>query len=71
MKKTKDIVGDFWNNYWNADCLKRMKIIESTKCFDRTFDLMNAKKMTKKLKKYAFNQLLMSYFDDLLSTLEK
>ena len=71
VKKSVDIVGDFWTKYLNSDCLKREKLIEDTKCFEKTLRLLTAKKLAVKHKKLAFNQMMMSYFDDLIGVLEK
>jgi len=70
-KDAGDIVGSFWNNYWNADPMKRMELIDSTGCFKSMYGILTDKKMNLKTKKYVFNQRLMSYFDDLLAVMEK
>jgi len=71
MKKDKGSMENFWNDYWNADILKRSELIKKTKCFDRMYNVLVSKKVTKKTKEFIFNQMLQSYFDDLLSVLEK
>jgi len=66
----KDIVEDFWTKYINADMLKREKMLEKTKCFEHTLRLLTTKKLATKHKRLAFNQMMMSYFDDLIDVLE-
>ena len=70
-KETKDIVASFWNNYWNADPIKRTELIDSTGCFKSMYAILTDKKMNLKTKKWVFNQRLQSYFDDLLLVMEK
>ena len=71
MKKNKDLVNNFWNEYWNADSLKRLELIKKTDCFKRLYEVMKSRKIDLKTKEYIFNQKLQSYFDDLLLVMER
>jgi len=61
----------FWNDYWNANNFRRAEMIEKLDCFDKMLDVLTSKKLPKKTKKYVFNTMLQSYFDDILEAIQK
>jgi len=64
----QDPISKFWNDYIRADSLERQKIIMKNPAMMELTTLSQALKG--KILKHATATLLMSYFDDLIETLQ-
>ncbi len=69
MTKKNFSPADFWKEYYEADFIKREKLLERiAKAFDNFF---SEKIKDKKLRKRTMIMLLRSYFDDLIEYMEE